>query len=164
MLSDSCSQQLEELTALLLQLSPTDYSSVSPIFRNSSIGQHVRHILELFDCLLTQYESGEINYDLRKRDLRLENDLAFVFEKIREIQVNINHSDKSLLLFQGKNQECQPVNTTYFRELLYNLEHCVHHQALIRLACFDLPYVFLPETFGVASSTIKHHLHVNSEK
>lgn len=164
MLSDSCFQQLEELTALLLQLSPTDYSSVSPVFRNSSIGQHVRHILELFDCLLYQYESGEINYDLRKRDLRLENDLAFVFEKVLEIQSKINISDKELFLLQGKTSEYQPVKTTYFRELLYNLEHCVHHQALIRLACFDLPYVFLPENFGVANSTIKHHLQVNSEK
>lgn len=164
MLSDSCSQQLEELTALLLQLSPTDYSSVSPVFRNSSIGQHVRHILELFDCLLTQYESGEINYDLRKRDLRLENDLAFVFEKVREIQSKINISDKELFLLQGKIPEYQAVKTTYFRELLYNLEHCVHHQALIRLACFELQYVVLPETFGVARSTIMHYSQVNSEK
>lgn len=162
MLSDSCSRQLEELTSLLGQLSPLDYASISPVFRNSSIGQHVRHILELFDCLLNQYESGEINYDLRKRNLNLETNPSFALEKIREIQSGISLPDRELLLFPDQNPESLPVKTTYFRELLYNLEHCVHHQALIRVACYELPYLTLPESFGVANSTLKYHSTISS--
>ncbi|MFN3999983.1 DinB family protein [Algoriphagus sp.] len=163
MLSNSCSDQLEELSELLIQLSPLDYYQISSVFRTSSIGQHVRHILELFECLLTQYESGKINYDTRKRDLRLEKDPVFALEKIREIQSKINLSDKDLILFQDQNRESEGIKTTYFRELLYNLEHCVHHQALIRLACIAIPEVSIPENFGVAKSTIHYTSQLSSK-
>lgn len=156
MLSNSCAEQLEELKGLLLQLQPADYFSVSPVFRKSSIGQHVRHILELFDCLISQYDFGCINYDLRKRDLQLESDPGSALGKIMELQSRIPLSDKELILFPDQNPKTEGIKTTYYRELLYNLEHCVHHQALIRLACFSLPYVSLPESFGVANSTIRH--------
>lgn len=153
MLSNSCSAQLEELSELIHQLPLGLYSELSPVFRTASIGQHVRHILELFECLISQYDSGEINYDLRKRDLKLENDPVFALEKIREIQSKINLPDKDLLLFPDQNPKTEGIQTTYFRELLYNLEHCVHHQALIRLACHAIPGIFISENFGVAKST-----------
>ena len=157
MLSNSCAKQLEELSDLLLQLSQQDYSQFSPVFRTSSIGQHVRHILELFECLIAQYDSGEINYDLRKRDLRMERDPVFALEKIRLIQHQIILPDKDLLLYQDQNPETEGINTTYFRELLYNLEHCVHHQALIRLACHAIPGILISEYFGVAKSTLTYN-------
>lgn len=156
MLSDSCSGQLEELKELLLQLQASDYRSISPVFRKSSIGQHVRHILELFDCLVCQSESGVINYDLRERNLQLESDPAAALAKITELQSRISISDRELILFPDQNPNTEGIKTTYNRELLYNLEHCVHHQALIRLACFNLSYVSLPESFGVANSTIRY--------
>lgn len=163
MLSNSCSDQFEELNDLLLQLSPNDYSQFSPVFRTSSIGQHVRHILELFECLINQYAAGTINYDKRKRDLKLENDPAFALEKIREIQSNINLPDKDLVLFQDQNPETEGIKTTYFRELLYNLEHCVHHQALIRLACNVIPGILISECFGIAKSTLTFNSRVVSK-
>lgn len=154
MLSEACSRQLEELAELLLQLSPTDYSGTSPVFRNSSIGQHVRHILEFFECLLSQYDQGEVNYDLRKRDLRLESEPAFALEKIREFQSKTHLPDRELRILQNQFLDSIPIKTTFYRELLYNLEHCVHHQALIRLACLTIPYIIIPENFGVANSTL----------
>ncbi|HSF56039.1 MAG TPA: DinB family protein [Algoriphagus sp.] len=154
MLSDACSQQLEELTELLLQLSPEDYSGISPVFKSSSIGQHVRHILEFFECLVTQYDQGEINYDLRKRDLRLEMEPAFALEKIRELQSKTHLPDKDLQIPHNQFPNAQSIKSTFYRELLYNLEHCVHHQALIRLACLALPHIIIPENFGIANSTL----------
>lgn len=163
MLSNSCSDQLEELSDLLLQLSSIDYYQISSVFRTSSIGQHVRHILELFECLLSQYESGKINYDSRKRDLKLENNPAFALEKIREIQTKINLPDKDLILSHEQTPESPLIKTTYFRELLYNLEHCVHHQALIRLACLAIPGISIPDNFGVAKSTIHYTSQMSSK-
>jgi len=154
MLSDACSQQLEELTELILQLSPEEYSVISSVFRNSSIGQHVRHILEFFECLVAQYDSGEIDYDLRKRDLRLEMEPAFALEKIRELQSKTHLPDRELRIIHGQFPDALAIKTTFYRELLYNLEHCVHHQALIRLACLAIPGIRIPENFGVAKSTL----------
>lgn len=160
MLSETCARQLDELRDFLPQLSPDQYAEVSPYFGNASIGQHVRHILELFECLLDQYPSGQINYDLRKRDLSLELDPNLAEKKIKVLQIRFFGRDKNLLLFQGQNSACKAIKTTYYRELLYNLEHCVHHQAMIRVACMALPSVFLPETFGVAKSTQEYRARV----
>ena len=38
---------------------------------------HTRHIIEFYQCLIEQASEGQINYDSRKRDVRIESDPAF---------------------------------------------------------------------------------------
>jgi hypothetical protein len=40
--------------------------------------------------------------------------------------------------------------------LMYNIEHCVHHQAIIKIAFLFLGKQEFVESFGVAKSTIKY--------
>jgi hypothetical protein len=42
------------------------------------------------------------------------------------------------------------------REIIYLLEHCVHHQAMIKLAVNNLKYITLDKNFGLARSTQEH--------
>ena len=43
------------------------------------------------------------------------------------------------------------------RELQYNLEHTIHHAALIKIGVLSLvPDAVLPDTFGVAPSTVRY--------
>jgi hypothetical protein len=46
------------------------------------------------------------------------------------------------------------LTATTLRELLYNLEHCIHHQALIKVAVLESDTIFVNENFGVARSTL----------
>ena len=46
------------------------------------------------------------------------------------------------------------IESNYFRELLYNLEHCIHHQALIKVAILQVESITIGRDFGVARSTI----------
>jgi hypothetical protein len=48
------------------------------------------------------------------------------------------------------------ISTNYFREVAYNIEHTIHHMALIRVGINETTNILLPENFGVASSTIKY--------
>ena len=48
------------------------------------------------------------------------------------------------------------IESNYFRELLYNLEHCIHHQALIKVAVLQLEHLQIDQDFGVARSTIEY--------
>src|SRR5215211_5006609 len=66
-----------QLDDSLQQLTDTQYTQPSKRLFNATIGQHVRHIIELFVCLQKGYETGVVNYEKRKRDLQLETDKEF---------------------------------------------------------------------------------------
>jgi hypothetical protein len=50
------------------------------------------------------------------------------------------------------------VNTSIERELIYNIEHAIHHMAIIQIAVKHyFKYIDLNKNFGIAYATIKHH-------
>lgn len=52
----------------------------------------------------------------------------------------------------------QLITTNLYRELIYNLEHAVHHMAIMKIAMPEIaPYIVLPPDFGIALSTIQYH-------
>jgi len=63
---------LLEIKKLTLVLSDEVYSSPLDILSGSSIGQHMRHIVEFYTCLLSQQQGQIINYDLRARNQLIE--------------------------------------------------------------------------------------------
>lgn len=148
-----------QLTDSLNQLSTSEYVQPSKILFNASIGQHVRHIIELYICLYNGYESGTVNYENRKRDMLIESDKGVASELLQMICNNVEKPDKALLLESNYDEDAETsviVPTNYNRELLYNLEHTVHHMALIRVGVNEVSAIQLPEGFGVATSTIKY--------
>ena len=66
----------------------------------------------------------------------------------------IEKENKDLILESVFFDVISRINTNYFREIIYNLEHCIHHQALIRVAIEECTDLQLPESFGVAPSTL----------
>ena len=150
----SVKQTLLELQHLLNQISEDDYSKPIEYLSNASIGEHTRHIIELFQCVINSYEVGELNYDNRSRNLLIQTNPSFAIEKIDEICNTIEKENKNLILESVFFEEVSRINTNYFREVIYNLEHCIHHQALIKVAVFQFEYLVVNENFGVAPSTI----------
>lgn len=156
MLIESIKNNLDELIALLKQLSNAEYSSPCFQLGNSSIGEHTRHIIELFQCLENQYESGVINYDQRQRNVLIQTNTDFAIEKIVAIQNNLDKENKNIVLQQRIDGDEILTESNYFRELLYNFEHCIHHQALIKVAVLQFSTIEIDENFGVARSTIEY--------
>lgn len=156
MLIPSIQKTLSELTTLLSQLSDEDYTAPCFGLSNATIGEHTRHIIEMFQCLEKQYDSAIINYDNRKRDLRIQSETTFAAQMIREVSQALDKPNKSLQLQQSVDSETLLIDSNYERELLYNLEHCIHHQALIKVAVLQNNNITLDENFGVARSTIEY--------
>ena len=82
MLLPSINNSLNELIDLLNQLSHKEYSNSCAELSNATIGEHTRHILEMFQCLENQYDSGFVNYDKRERNTRIQTDTTFAIENI----------------------------------------------------------------------------------
>jgi hypothetical protein len=147
-----------QLSASMQKLSDAEYTQQSYILFNATIGQHVRHIIELFICLEQGYEKGLINYEKRKRDYAIESNKNVALELLEQIPPRLFKTDKNLLLeaaYDENSNDTIVIPTNYFRELVYNLEHTVHHMALIRVGINDVSSIKVPEEFGVASSTLK---------
>lgn len=97
---------------------------------NAIIGERTRHIIEIFLCLTNEYKSGIVNYDKRERNKIIETDSSFAIE---QIEINFNTIDKPSKYFLSQLNgvdEKVVIHTNYYRELVYNLEHCIHHQFL----------------------------------
>lgn len=145
------------LVQLIESLNKLNYDAyihkIEPL-NNSSIGEHVRHIIELFQQLEVGYNTGVLNYDARKRDVRIQQNLDFAIESIAKIVESITKENKKIQLITLLTDDENLIETNYYRELMYNLEHCIHHQALLKIGFNYLGIDKLPEDYGVAKSTL----------
>jgi uncharacterized damage-inducible protein DinB len=149
---------LLQLRDVLENLSNTQYAAPAELLSGASIGQHVRHIVEFFEELAHGYGNGTINYDRRNRNHVLEINRYLAIQLLSETMLAVDRPDKDLLLIahvSPGNAEPVVIRTNYFRELLYNIEHMVHHMALLRIGINEVADIELPDHFGVAASTLK---------
>jgi hypothetical protein len=146
------------LSDALFQLTDSEYTQPSKILFNATIGQHVRHIIELFQCLDKGYDDAMINYEKRKRDYRIETDKDFAALLLRRVYRKLDKPNKRVTLEAedySETAETVSIPSNYFREIAYNLEHTIHHMAMIRVGINEVSSIKLPDEFGVAYSTIK---------
>src|SRR5882757_9720051 len=87
-----------QLAASLCQLKPGEYAQPSQALSGHTIGQHVRHIIELFQCLENGYEQGLVNYEKRKRDQAIENDPDLACRLLQQILADLSRPDRPLVL------------------------------------------------------------------
>lgn len=150
-------EALSGLVIMLQQLrNSASYNNPCEALSNATIGEHTRHIIELYQCLLNGYPEGKINYDDRKRNKLYENDTVAAIAVIKEIQQNMQQPDKPVNIFCGTADDSVCIESNYYREVLYNLEHCIHHQALIKVALLTIKNINIDSGFGVAPSTLQY--------
>lgn len=162
-LISACGSILDQLEDVVTQISTEDFARPSTALSNSTVGQHLRHTLEFFLCLESGFREGRINYDKRAHDKLIESDKFIALnaiQKVREFVVS-TVNDSTLRLDVGYDrhtEDCVTIQTNYFRELTYNIEHAVHHMALIKIGVREVAsYVKLPADFGIAVSTLRHN-------
>ena len=149
-------QQLEDS---LVQLTNEQYCKRIDTLSGATVGQHVRHVVEMFICLQHGYATGTVNYENRKRDITIESSNEVAINLMRHINTSLFVQNKELILeagFYENSFELNQIPTNYFRDIAYNLEHAIHHMALIKIGINEVSEVTLPEGYGVASSTIKY--------
>ena len=162
MLQASASDLLNQLKEIVAQCKEEDFSKPLPELSNSTFGQHVRHTLEFFLCLFDAKNEKRINYDNRKHDKFIETDKKLAISVMDSIVVLLGEEVEDFpILFEAnytlKEGEVQQMQSSFYRELAYNIEHAIHHMALLKVAVNQsLQYISLPEHFGVATSTVRY--------
>ena len=158
-LQKAVQQVFLQITDSLNQLHPDQYIHSCKNLSGNTIGQHVRHIIEMFQCLDAGYLTGEVDYERRKRDKQIETDKDFATNILKEISRQISRENKTLYLltyYDELRDEPEKISTNYYREIAYNLEHTIHHMALIRVGLRELGDLRVDDSYGVASSTLKY--------
>lgn len=161
-LSEATQAILNQVEFVVHQIKSEDYIKPVDVFNNSTIGQHVRHTLEFFECLMAGYASGKVSYDKRNHDKRIETDKELAILSIQKAKsfIAASNMNKSLQLEVDYNIEGADeieVSSNMAREVIYNIEHAIHHMAIIKIGLQVLcPYVEIPFGFGVAISTLRY--------
>jgi len=157
-LSPPIQQLFRQLLNVLEDLSDTQYSLPVDLLSGATIGQHIRHIIEFFEELNKGYVNGTVNYDRRSRSLALEVTRSLAISQLSAMLHSVDRPEKGLLLMthlSGGDTTPVIIPTNYSRELLYNMEHIVHHMALLRIGITAVTTLPLPTQFGVAASTLQ---------
>jgi hypothetical protein len=159
----ACQDVLLQGLGLLFKLSDRTYSQFLDAPYGASIGGHYRHVLEHFQCVVRSIRAGEINYDGRERNPRLETEVTYAAIATCDVLRATKNYDDGILNRASKvvnsvsfgSSEPSMIDTNVGRELAYCIGHAIHHYAIVRLICSQLG-IDVPKEFGVAPSTLKY--------
>ena len=157
-LTHSCACCVDKCQQILGSISESIYISENPV-GSSSVGAHVRHIIERFNCFLAGYPVGQIDYDLRKRDrvleLKMDSATAALFAITNALSQLCEGDSKQLQVRESVDEHCPAVvvNSTVERELMGLISHTIHHLAII-VMLVKSQGMSISEDLGKAPSTI----------
>ena len=151
--------QIEDLTH---SLTDAQFIAALPILSNASIGKHLRHVIDVFATVAQGAEESVLSFDKRTRKPEVENNRTIAIQTLRhwaEIIENTNLEKKIDLVsnfsLADENEELH-TETTLLRELIYAIEHAIHHLAIIKIGVTQSFGMSLSPDFGVAPSTVRY--------
>lgn len=162
MLQSSAKDLLHQLIHVIDSCRDEDFVRPLDELSGSTFGQHIRHTLEFFICLFDAKNDGIVNYDQRNHDELIETDRALAKSVISSILTFLESNTEDFEIwfeanYSEKEGQNHSMKSSFNRELAYNIEHAIHHLALLKVAVNQsLQYISLPAHFGVASSTIRY--------
>jgi DinB family len=159
MLVKTAIAQLQRLKTVLDHIKDDDYALPLDTLKGSSISKHVRHVVEFYECLLFNTTDDILCYDDRKRNSLLEGNIKYTLDYMTEIMDVLERieDNKPVQLISKYEGQQITMESSLYRELTYNIEHTVHHLAIISIAVqVHFPYIQLAENFGYADSTIQY--------
>jgi hypothetical protein len=164
MIFQQLTQQIRSLSNLLSLLNDEQYNKQIKHLGKASIGGHTRHIIELLQCAIAGYNTGMIDYVNRTRNMNIQTNRFFAITNLELLEKQINLPNKQLEMKVEDIEDAveSTVPTTYFREVVYNTEHAIHHLALIKVALIEMKVDLVSDNFGMAYSTIKYKTSITS--
>jgi len=154
---------IDQAISLLSGLSNSEYKKVIKPHFPSSVGAHIRHVIDHFLALQNANTTGHVNYNIRHRHNQVEQVIEHAIEALENINewlLGLSEEDRNARVMvtseiditDTKSATCE---STLERELVFASSHAIHHYALVRIIC-ALQDKSIPEFFGYAPATITH--------
>ncbi|TBM99787.1 DinB family protein [Hyunsoonleella flava] len=131
-------------------------ASVSPYY--SSIGCHIRHILDFYDCIFN-VEDGKVDLTARSRNKAVECDcgcaqdyLNHIIDRLKAVTFNI---DDTVMVTDDLGMGKTEIPYTFGALLAQANSHTIHHYAIINYIFDSLGIVIHDSEFGYNPTTPK---------
>jgi len=129
-------QNLNRGISLLGSISDADYANNSTAPYYSSIGIHMRHILDVFSCIFDGLETGEIDLSARQRNTLAETKVSVglsYFDSVIEQLKDIEEDDLEQVVKVKDDLGLGMItaNYTLAAALIQAHSHAIHHFASI---------------------------------
>ena len=148
---------------LLNNLSESEYTneSIPPYY--SSIGCHIRHILDVFSCIIIGFDTKKIDLTNRERNQSVEQKIDFGIAYFEEVISKINaFSEEDLqteiIFIDDLGLGKMEAKTTLGAVLIQAHSHAIHHFASIGYSIYQLGIELPDADFGYNPTTPKNIL------
>jgi len=153
--------------SLLTSINNEQYVKVCDPYVKSHIGEHMRHVLDMYYALRNEEKNGLVDYDCRRRGAGIEDqrELAIAeiqaclhwFEALNDDSAMLDMEKEIIFKSEVRLKESRSVNikSTMLREFVFVSSHTVHHYALIGVIA-KLQNIEIDKYFGVAAATVSH--------
>ncbi|WP_281647231.1 DinB family protein [Parendozoicomonas sp. Alg238-R29] len=153
-------ETIDQLSDFIGGLSEAEYNYTHGTVLSSSIGQHLRHILDLYHSLMTSSGFELVDYDIRRRGAALETDKSAGVAELKAIrQWVIELTSQQLEGFCTVKTEVMlsdsssvTAESTVQRELCFVSSHLTHHLALMAISA-KLAGCEVSDNVGLAPAT-----------
>ena len=156
-------QNLNRGVNLLNSIDDQQYADNSTAPYYSSIGIHMRHVLDVFDCILRGLETGMIDLSDRKRNELAETHVEMgidYFSEVKErlLQLESQDLDRVVQVKDDLGLGMVTANYTLAAALIQAHSHAIHHFASIGYIISQLGISLPDGDFGYNPTTPKNKL------
>lgn len=150
-------EALTQWLALLAQLSESQYCS-APQPVQFGIGRHARHVLDMYRALRKGLAEGEVDYELRHRDSRIEHSPLEAMTRLHNVLAWLPDigEDRPLRVHTRVSAavgNIELLDSCLSRELAFVASHSVHHLAYA-VVLAKLQGCEVDESLGLAPATV----------
>lgn len=152
-------ESLDQMISFIQKLDDKAYLYIAAPWFMSSIGQHLRHSMDLFLALQT-FQDGFIDYDVRRRGCGLETSRNVGLSELRLMRDWLENLTEGCLTQTIKvktevslsTQASVTLDSSLARELGFTSSHLVHHLALMAVIA-KMAGKEVDDSYGLAPAT-----------
>tara|TARA_R110002167_G_scaffold89012_10_gene240170 strand:+ start:45926 stop:46453 length:528 start_codon:yes stop_codon:yes gene_type:complete len=158
MMRTALANALEQLNDILVALEQMPGQLADNVYKEANVGQHMRHVFDHMLAIKLAIAEGLVDYDKRDRGNEVETDRLMASQQLSLLRLWIqtedfdNHKVAVASEIDCENTQRMRFDSNLNREILYVINHTIHHAAHIKLVLAQFG-INLPAHIGIAPGT-----------